>query len=85
MTSPSNVIYDVDMQKYAYSSSGELGTNGLSPCIANIIVFSNRTVMIEHRSDNELYDDEGDELEAVNLFHDIVDNIKATQVNQTRP
>jgi hypothetical protein len=76
MTSPSNVIYDVDMQKYAYASSGELGTKGLSPCVAIIIVFSNRTVMIEHRSDNELYD-EGDELEAIDLFHDIVDNIKA--------
>jgi hypothetical protein len=41
-------------------------------------VFSNRTVIIEHRSDNELHDEE-DELEAIDLFHDIVDNIKAME------
>ncbi len=36
-----------------------------------------RTVVIEHRSDNELYD-EGDELKAMDLFHH-------TQVNETLP
>jgi len=78
MTSSSNAIYDVNMQKYAYSSTGELGTQGLSPCVAIIVVFSNRTVMIEHRTDNELYD-EGDELEAIDLFRDIIDNIEAME------
>jgi len=34
--------------------------------------------MIEHRTDNELYD-EGDELEAIDLFRDIVDNIEAME------
>jgi hypothetical protein len=84
MTSSSNAIYDVNMQKYAYSSTGELGTQGLSPCVAVIIVFSNRTVMIEHRTDNELYDEADepeatDETEATDLFHDIVDNIEAME------
>ncbi|CAF4041081.1 unnamed protein product [Adineta steineri] len=74
MTSLSVGIYDVDIQNYAYSSTGELGTKGLSPCVAVIILFSNRTVLIEHRSDHELYD-EGDELDATYFFHDIVNSI----------
>ncbi len=78
MTSSSNAIYDVNMQKYAYSSAGELGTQGLLPCVAIIVVFSNRDVMIEHRTDSEMYD-KGDELEAIELFRDIVDNIEAME------
>ena len=76
MKSSSNAIYEVDMQKYAYSSSGELGTQRLSPCVAIIVVFSNGTVMIEHRTDTEMCD-EGNVSEATDLFHDIIDNIKS--------
>ncbi|CAF1147806.1 unnamed protein product [Didymodactylos carnosus] len=78
MTSPPIAIYDVDMHKYAYSSTGELGSKGLSPCVAVIIVFSNRTVMIEHRSESELCD-KGDQFDATDLFLDIVDNVKAME------
>jgi len=78
MTSQFKTIYDVETHKYAFSGSGELGTKGLSPCVAIIIVFSNRSVMIEHRADSELHDDEG-EFDAKDLFEDIIDNIQAIE------
>jgi hypothetical protein len=68
----------VRFDRPGYSSTGELGSKGLSSCVAVIIMFSNRTVMIEHRSESELCD-KGDQFDATDLFLDIVDNIKAME------
>ncbi|CAF1217659.1 unnamed protein product [Adineta ricciae] len=76
MTSLSKVIHDVEFQHYAYSPTGELGTRRLSSCVGIIIVFANRTVLIEHRSASELWD-EGESFEPKDLFEDIVDDIIA--------
>jgi hypothetical protein len=66
--------HDVAMEHYAYSLTGKLGTTGLSPCVAVIILFSDKSVMIEHRSDTELCQ-HGDDEEAINLLQDIIKNI----------
>jgi hypothetical protein len=62
------------MQNCVYSLTGEIGTTGLSPCVAVIIVFSDHTMIMEHRSDLELCRN-GDEPEAMNLLEDISKNI----------
>jgi hypothetical protein len=66
------------MDHYAYSSAGELDSKFLAPCVA--IVFTDNTVMIEHRSDPLLYhkrenDKRIDEVDAMHLFENIVKNI----------
>lgn len=62
------------MQNCVYSLTGEIGTTGLSPCVAVIILFSDHTIIMEHRSDLELCRN-GNEREAVNLLEDISKNI----------
>ncbi|CAF1290765.1 unnamed protein product [Adineta steineri] len=72
--SPVN-IYDVPTEKYAYSLTGELGTTGLSPCVAVIVIFSDHTIMMEHRSDIELYK-YGSEAEVLDLLEDIAKKVE---------
>ncbi|CAF3572654.1 unnamed protein product [Adineta steineri] len=72
--SPVN-IYDVPMEKYAYSLIGELDTTGLSPCVAVIVIFSDHTIMMEHRSDIELYK-YGSEAEVLDLLEDIAKKVE---------
>jgi hypothetical protein len=74
MALPPVNIHDVAMQNYAYSLTGELCTTGLSPCVAVIILFSDRTIMMEHRSDIELCK-YGYETEVLNLLENIAKNI----------
>ncbi|CAF1459671.1 unnamed protein product [Rotaria sordida] len=74
MALPPVNIHDVAMQNDAYSLTGELGTTGLSPCVAVIILFSDRTIMMEHRSDIELYK-YGYKTQVLNLLENIAKNI----------
>jgi hypothetical protein len=71
--SPIN-IHDVGMQNCVYSLTGEIGTTGLSPCVAVIILFYDHTMIMEHRCDLELCRN-GDETEAMHLLEDISKNI----------
>jgi S-adenosylmethionine hydrolase len=79
-------IYDVQMDHYAYSSTGELGSQCLGPCVAIVVVFKDNTVMIEHRSDPFLYHKRDhhtklNELDAMDLFGNIVTNIRKFKQN----
>lgn len=69
------------MDHYAYSPAGELGSKSLGPCAAIVVVFTDNTVMIEHRSDPFLYrkpkhGQKIDDNEAMFLFENIVKNIR---------
>lgn len=43
------------MDYYAYSSTGELDSTFLASCVAIVVVFTDNTVMDEHRSDPFLH------------------------------
>ena len=43
------------MEDFAYSSTGEIGSQFLGPCVAVVVIFADRTVMLEHRSNLFLY------------------------------
>ncbi|CAF3360922.1 unnamed protein product [Rotaria socialis] len=86
MASPPTRIYNVQMDQYAYSSTGELGSKFLAPCVAIVVVFTDNTVMIEHRSDPFLYNKRDKtkriyENDAMNLFENIVKNIRKFKRN----
>jgi hypothetical protein len=80
MANPSLEIYNVEQEHYAYSLTGELGTRFLASCVAIIIVFSNNTVIIEHRTDLELCRT-GNVNEVYKLFENIADNILQIKEN----
>jgi hypothetical protein len=75
MASGVSKIFDINMQNYAFSSTGELGTKSLATCVAVIVIFADNTVMMEHRSDAELCAF-GNKDEAIELFGSIVANIQ---------
>lgn len=58
MATEIDLIYAVLEDKYAYSMSGEIGTRFVSPCVLFIIFFSDHTVMLEHRTDLDLFNNE---------------------------
>ncbi len=72
------------MDHYAYSSAGELGSKILVPCVA--IVFTDNTVMIEHRPDPFLYHkrDNNKRIYKVDSMHLIWKYRKKTSVNLTK-
>jgi len=84
MTSPTG-IYSVQMDHYAYSSAGELGSKFLGACVAIVVVFTDNTVMIEHRSDPFLYH-KSDNDERINEGNamDLFENIVKTSVNLSK-
>jgi hypothetical protein len=47
-------IYDIMPDNCAYSSTGERDIKFLSACVAVVVVFVDKTIMIEHRTDAEL-------------------------------
>jgi hypothetical protein len=73
-------IYEVPMEKCAYSLTGELGTGYLSPCVAIIVTFDDNSIMIEHCSDVQL-GKYGDDMEAFELLETVAKNIR--KVKQT--
>ena len=45
MSNEANLVYSVQQDEYAYSTTGQIGTQFLSPCVAFIILFSDHTVV----------------------------------------
>ncbi|CAF3190720.1 unnamed protein product [Rotaria sp. Silwood2] len=83
MASALGDIYEVPMEKCAYSSTGELGTGYLSPCVAIIITFDDNSVMIEHCSDVQL-GKYGNEVEAFDVLETVAKNIRKLKQTNIR-
>jgi len=75
MASALTPIYDIIPDKYAYSSTGKLDIKFLSACVAVVVVFVDKTIMIEHRTDAEMCA-KGDTDEAFVLLESIMENIR---------
>ena len=85
MASSFTRIYDVPMEHFAYSLTGHIGTSCLSPCLGVIVTFIDNTVMLEHRSDIDLWNNRtretNAEVEAMNLLEEIADNVRKCKKN----
>lgn len=51
MSNEANLAYSVEQDEYAYSTTGQIGTQFLAPCVALIVLFSDNTVMLKHMPD----------------------------------
>jgi len=68
-------IYDVEQDRYARSTTGELASLGVSPCVAVILIFTDNKVIVEHYSEGSL-GKSSDEEKAMQLFGEVAGHIR---------
>lgn len=68
------LIYNVKQDQYAVSTSGELASMYASTCVIVVMIFSDNTVIVQHRAAPNLYKF-GNKDEAMELFHNMAAHI----------